>query len=297
MDINFELYKIFYHAAKAENFSLAAQRLYITQSAVSQAVKNLETKLGVGLFFRKTRELKLTPEGKLLFTHIEQAYNFIKTAEHKITEIQNLTSGEIRIGASDTVCKHYLLPYIEQFTRHYPRVKFQLINRTSARIIEVLRQGFIDFGLVTLPLENSNILTRELVAVEDIWVAAPHFAELKNRRLSMAELAAYPLLLLDQSSATRKNLDRFLLKQAIRIQPEVELESVDLLVEFAKIGRGIAHVLRESASTALFRGELFEVQVKEGVPGRWLGSAVMKNVPLSQAAKCFLKTLRNHEKL
>jgi DNA-binding transcriptional LysR family regulator len=295
MDINFELYKIFYHAAKAENFSLAAQRLYITQSAVSQAVKNLETKLGVGLFFRKTRQLKLTPEGKLLFNHIEQAYNFIKTAEHKITEIQNLTSGEIRIGASDTVCKYYLLPYIEEFTRYYPRIKFQLINRTSARIIEALRQGFIDFGVVTLPLENPNILTRELVTVADIWVAAPRFAALKNRRLAMAELAAYPLLLLDQSSATRKNLDRFLLRHEIRIQPEMELESVDLLVEFAKIGRGIAHVLRESAVPALNRGDLFEVQVREGLPGRGLGSAVMKNVPLSQAAECFLKLLKNQK--
>jgi DNA-binding transcriptional LysR family regulator len=295
MDINFELYKIFYHAAKAENFSLAAQRLYITQSAVSQAVKNLETKLGVGLFFRKSRQLKLTPEGELLFTHIEQAYNFIKTAEHKITEIQNLASGEIRIGASDTVCKYYLLPYIEQFTRHYPQIKFQLINRTSARISDVLRQGFIDFGVVTLPLEHPNILTRELVAVTDIWVAAPRFAELKNRRPAMAELAAYPLLLLDQSSATRKNLDRFLLQQAIRIQPEVELESVDLLVEFAKIGRGIAHVLRDSAVAAINRGELFEVAVQEGLPRRWLGSAVMKNVPLSQAAESFLKLLRNPE--
>jgi DNA-binding transcriptional LysR family regulator len=296
MDINFELYKIFYYAAKAENFSIAAQRLYITQSAVSQAVKNLETKLGVGLFFRKSRHLKLTPEGELLFTHIEQAYNFIKTAEHKITEIQNLTSGEIRIGASDTVCKYYLLPYIEQFTRNYPQIRFQLINRTSNRIIEVLRQGFIDFGVVTLPLANPNILTRELITVADIWVAGPRFIELKNRRPAMAELAAYPLLLLDQSSATRKNLDRFLLRHSIRIHPEVELESVDLLVEFAKMGRGIAHVLRESASQALIRGELFEVQVQEGLPERGLGSAVMKNVPLSQAAERFLKLLKNRGK-
>jgi DNA-binding transcriptional LysR family regulator len=293
MDINFELYKIFYHAARAENFSRAAGQLFITQSAVSQAIKNLETQLGTSLFFRKTRRLRLTPEGKLLFSQIEQAYNLIKTAEQKITELQNLDSGEIRIGASDTVCKYYLLPFIEQFTRQFPRIKFQLVNRTSAQLVEVLKQGLIDFAIVTLPLNHSNLITQALMLAEDIWVAAPaQFSQLKGKKLPLRELAQYPLLLLDQSSATRRNFDRFLQQHGIMIQPEVELESVDLLVEFARIGRGIAPVLRESARPALANSELFEVLTAEPLPRRQLGSATLKNVPLSQAAERFLKRLR-----
>ncbi|HYH04373.1 MAG TPA: LysR family transcriptional regulator [Bacillota bacterium] len=292
MDINFELYKIFYHAAKSGNFSVAAQQLYITQSAVSQAVKNLENQLGVNLFFRKTRHLKLTPEGELLFSHIEQAFNFIKTAEHKITELQNLDSGEIRIGASDTVCKYYLLPFIDEFTRQYPQIKFQLINRTTAQIVEVLKQGIIDFGIVTLPLEHNNIATYELSLVEDVWVASHRFDSLKDQILTLPQLTHYPLLLLDQNSATRRNLDLFFQQHQIRVQPEIELESVDLLVEFAKIGRGIAHVLRESALVALNNGELFEVRIAEPLPSRKLGAIVMKNVPLSQAAQRFVRLLQ-----
>jgi DNA-binding transcriptional LysR family regulator len=292
MDINFELYKIFYHAARAENFSRAAGQLFITQSAVSQAIKNLEIKLGISLFFRKTRQFRLTPEGELLFSHIESAYNLIKTAEHKITELQNLDCGEIRIGASDTVCKYYLLPYIEQFTRQFPRIKFQLVNRTSAQLVAILKQGSIDFAIVTLPLGQANILTESLTLAEDIWVAAPtHFTQLKGKTLSLGELSHYPLLLLDQNSATRRNFDRFLQQHGVMVQPEVELESVDLLVEFARIGRGIAPVLRESVRSALASGELFEVVTAEPLPRRQLGSATLKHVPLSQAAERFLRLL------
>jgi DNA-binding transcriptional LysR family regulator len=293
MDINFELYKLFYHAARLGNFSTAAGHLFITQSAVSQAIKNLENQLGIRLFFRQTRRLRLTSEGKLLFSHIEQAYNLIKTAEQKITELQNLDSGEIRIGASDTVCKYYLLPYIEQFTRQFPRIKLQLVNRTSARLVEALKQGLIDFAIVTLPLNQSNLVTQVLAVAEDIWVAAPEqFGALKGKPLHWKELSQYPLLLLDQNSATRRNLDLFLQQRGIMVQPEVELESVDLLVEFARIGRGIASVLRESASPALAGGELFEVLTVEPLPKRQLGSATLKNVPLSQAAEKFIRILR-----
>jgi len=291
MDINFELYKIFYYAVVSGGFSNAAEKLYITQSAVSQAIKNLETKLGVVLFFRKTRNLKLTPEGEMLFTHIEQAYNFIKTGERKLTEIQNLDSGEIRIGASDTVCKFFLLPYLENFHRLYPKVKIQFINRTSPKILENLKNGVIDFGVVTLPLNEKNIITRELSALTDIFIAAPKFAELKDKRIRLAELAYYPLLLLEKASATRRNFDAFLQQNQIDLVPEIELESVDLLVEFARIGMGVAHVLRESALAPLERGELFEVKVEEKMPQRKLGLATMAQVPLSKAAEVFVGLL------
>ena len=288
MDINFELYKIFYYAVVSGGFSNAAAKLYITQSAVSQAIKSLETKLGVTLFFRKTRNLKLTPEGEMLFTHIEQAYNFIKTGERKLTEIQNLDSGEIRIGASDTVCKYFLLPYLEKFHRLYPKVKIQFINRTSPKILENLKNGAIDFGIITLPLDDKNITVQELADVTDIFVAAPKYTALKDKKVKLTELASSPLLLLEKASATRRNFDAFLQRNQIALVPEIELESVDLLVEFARIGMGVAHVLRESASAPLKRGELFEVQVEEKLPQRKLGLATMAQVPLSKAAEMFI---------
>lgn len=291
MDINFELYKIFYYAAKAENFSVAAEQLFITQSAVSQAIKNLETKLGISLFFRKTRHLTLTHEGELLYSHISQAFNFIKTAENKLSEIQLLDAGEIRVGASDTVCKYYLLPYLEKFTHLYPKIKIRVINRTSSQLTESLHRGLIDLAIITLPTADKTVKINQLVSVEDILVASPKFGELQAKKVDWSELNKYPLLMLERSSATRRNFDRYLGQKGVVLAPELELESVDLLVEFAKIGLGIGFVLKESAQNALQSGELFEVETNEKLPLRQLGAATIENVPLSQAALKFMSLL------
>jgi DNA-binding transcriptional LysR family regulator len=296
MDVNFELYKIFYHAAKDESFSKAAAGLFISQSAVSQAIKNLEQKLGIRLFFRKTRNLQLTSEGKLLFTHIEQAFNLIKAAENKITAMQNLNSGEIRIGAGDTVCKYNLLPFLQIFNQQYPNIKIRVINRTSSQIKEILENGAIDFGVVTLPLSENvysqNIQVQELFSVQDIFIASIKFSSLHEKPVEITELANYPLLMLERTSATRRNLDSFLRQNQINLAPEIELESVDLLVEFAKIGLGVAHVLRESAMANIRKGEVFEVKTNPAIPPRRLGIITLTKVPLMQAGSKFIELLK-----
>ena len=292
MDINFELYKIFYHAAECGSFSLAATRLHVTQSAVSQAIKGLETKLGSQLFFRKTREIKLTPEGELLFKHVEQAFNFIRTAESKILESQNLETGEIRIGVSDTICKYYLIHYIEKFISNYPKVKIQVVNRTSFQIQNILKDGMIDFGIVTLPVHDKKLIIDNFITVEDIFVASQKFCELKDKTLTLNELIKYPLLMLDKSSSTRRNVDSYLSKIGINLLPEIELESIDLLIEFARIGLGIAHVLKESASGHIQSGELFQVRLSDKITLRKLGIITMKDVPLAKASREFIRFLK-----
>lgn len=291
MDINFELYKIFYHVAKNNSFSDAAAKLHVSQSAISQAVKNLEQKTGSQLFFRKTREIKLTSEGELLFKHIEQAYNFIKTGESKLLESQNLEHGEIRVGVSDTICKYYLIDPIDKFMQRHPKVKIQVINRTSHQIQDILKEGIIDFGIVTLPLHAKGIAVRNFISVEDIFVASNKFVELKNKPITLKELSSYPLLMLDRSSSTRRNIDSLLQKKGINLVPEIELESIDLLLEFAKIGLGIAHVLKESANTFIDKDELFKIELKDKLTLRKLGVITMKNVPLSRTSSEFINFL------
>lgn len=289
MDINFELYKIFYHAARAASFSEAAKILFITQSAVSQAIGNLEDKIGSRLFVRKSRSISLTKEGEILFKHIEQAYNFIKTAEEKIADMQNLELGEIRIGVGDTNCRYFLVPYLRDFIRKYPNIRFKVINRTSPQIIETLKKGQIDFGLVTLPVSDTSVVTQDFISVEDIFVASGRFHELKDKEISLSELSKYPLLLLQQDSSTRRNLDITFKNHNVELVPEIELESIELLLEFARIGLGIAHVLKESAGELMKSGELFAVKTRETLSSRKLGFVFMKDVPLSQASMEFIR--------
>jgi DNA-binding transcriptional LysR family regulator len=291
MDINFELYKIFYHTARSGSFSSAAKQLFITQSAVSQAINNLEEKIGSRLFIRKSRSILFTTEGEILFKHVEQAYNFIKTAEGKLLEMHSLSIGEIRIGVGDTICRYFLIPYLKHFISLHPNIKIKVINRTSPQIIEILKNGQIDFGIVTLPVNDESVVCRDFKEVRDVFVAGGRFKELKKPDVPISELIGYPLLLLQKDSATRRNLDGFLLQKGFTVIPEIELESIELLVEFARIGLGIAHVLKESAAALVESGELFIVNTVETLQERKLGIATVKNVPLSKASSGFIELL------
>jgi DNA-binding transcriptional LysR family regulator len=291
MDINFELYKIFYHAAKSQSFSRAATELFISQSAVSQAIKNLETKLGGELFFRKNRRLKLTPEGELLLLHIEQAYHLMKTAERKLEDIHNLEAGEIRIGASDTVCKYFLLSFLKDFHHQFPQIQIRLLNRTSEQLVASLKNGLIDFAIVTLPQTEPGLEARSFKTVTDIFVASEKYSDLKSVKLSWSDFIHYPVLMLEKTSATRRNLEVFLRQRGIIIQPEIELESVDLLVDFARCGFGIAHVLKESAMNSIAKGELFAVVTQEALPVRELGLVFYPKLPPSGTAQKLIERL------
>ena len=137
MDINYELYKVFYYVAKTLSFSEASKQLYISQSAVSQSIKSLETKLNQHLFIRSTKKVKLTPEGEMLFKHVEPAVNLIIRGENQILDANTLNGGQLRIGASDTICRYFLIPYLEEFHAHFPNVHIKVTNQTSARCVDL----------------------------------------------------------------------------------------------------------------------------------------------------------------
>lgn len=293
MDINFELYKVFFIVAKSGSFSAAARKLFISQSAVSQSIKSLEENIGTLLFVRGPRSVKLTAAGEILFSHVEQAYNLLKSAENKMLEMQSLNLGEIKIGIGDTILRYFLTPFLQQFIKDYPKIKIQVINRTSPGIIESLKKGVVDFGIVTMPVEDKDIETAVFREVEDVFVASSRFNELNGKLININLLSTLPLLLLQKESSTRRNLDGYFSSKGLSIVPEIELESMELLVEFSRIGLGVAHVLKESSNALVSNGELFILKLAEPIPKRKLGIAKLRSVPLSPAASEFVAKLRN----
>ena len=292
-DISFELYKVFYHVAKNLSFSEASQKLYISQSAVSQSVRLLEDKLNCSLFNRTTKQVRLTAEGEVLFRHIEQAYNFIKGGERSIEEIHGLKQGEIRIGASDTICKYYLLPFLQKFNRQYPAIKINITNRTSPICIELLRKGSIDAAVVNLPPRyEGQLQVTKLKSLQDVFIAGPAFFHLRDRILGLQELASYPLLMLETKTITREFFDQFLAERGVSLRPEIELGSIDLLIELTKIGLGISFVSREYIERDLTAGSICQLRIKDEIPPRFLGIMTNQAIPLPAAAKKFIDMLK-----
>ncbi|MFT9496744.1 LysR family transcriptional regulator [Anaerosolibacter sp.] len=291
MDINFELYKVFYYAGKYQNFSQAADHLYISQSAVSQSIKQLETKLNTQLFVRHTKKIKFTPGGEALFNHIEQAYYAIKAGERTIQAIQDLQYGEVKIAASDTICKYYLLPYLKKFHQQYPHIKLHITNRPSPVCMELLKNGVVDISVVNMlnhEIEGPFDI-RPFQSIQDVFIAGKAFNPLKGKKISLEALANYPFLLLEKNSTTRRFFDNLLEKHKVTLIPEIELDSIDLLIELTKIGLGISYVMEDTIKDALRQDDLFIIELLEDIPPRQAVIIINRQMPVPLSVQKFLE--------
>ncbi len=292
MTNNDELYKVFYWAAKMGSLTQAAKALYLTQPSVSHAIKQLEERVGVTLFYRNAKGVALTQEGKILFSYIEQSQILINLAEEKMVALKNLDSGELRIGGSDSLFKHYLLPFLEDFHIQYPGIKLHLKHGTTPEVISYLKDGRIDLGVVRMPIVDSLLEVTENIQLQDCFVAGERYAELKGQVLSMEQLMEYPVILFSRNSRVRMAITELFEKYGHELKPDIEVGSVDLLIEFARRGLGISFVTREFVSKELKEGSLFEIELDVEVPPSNVGMMIMRNMPISTAATKFMEMVR-----
>lgn len=292
MNNNYELYKVFYWAAKTGSLTQAAKALYITQPSVSHAIKQLEDGFGIILFYRTSKGVELTQEGEILYSYIEQSQILISLAEEKMAALKNLDSGELRIGGSDSLFKHYLLPYLESYHQQYPGVRLHLNHGTTPEIISLLKEGVIDLGVVRMPIVDPQLEVRESIQLQDCFVAGAHYAELKDAVISTDTLLKYPVILFSRNSRARMAITELFQRRGYTLKPEIEVGSVDLLIEFARRGLGISYITREFVSKELEEGSLFEVQLDIELPPSHVGIMIMRNMPLSSSASRFVELVR-----
>ena len=291
MDINYELYKVFYHVANTLSFSEASKQLFISQSAVSQSIKVLEKKLNQPLFIRSTKRVQLTPEGEILLKHIEPAMNLIRQGENQLLEANTLNGGQLRIGASDTICRYYLVPYLKDFHRRYPNVHIKVTNQTSIACAKLLESGQVDFAITNYP--NSGLSNTQNVRIirefRDVFVANDEYKELRVKTVTLKDLKQFPILMLDRKSTTSEFLHSMFQRHQLDLVPEIELSSNDLLIDLARIGLGVAFVPDYCIPDN--ERSLFKVQIEEELPTRQIVVASNDSLPISQAAKQFMEML------
>nr|MBO4518357.1 LysR family transcriptional regulator [Clostridia bacterium] len=291
--VNLELYRVFYTVAKCGSLTKAAEELYISQPAVSQAIKQLERSLGGNLFNRTHKGMELSETGgKQIFPLVEQALKLLDNAESKYAELKDTATGVVRICASDTVATHFLLPYIKKYHEKYPNVNLILQNGTSSETIELLKNKKGDIGFVNLPIDDSDIsLMNTVMRLHDTFVASDRFSELTESTVDLRKLQDYPLLMLELSTATRQAIVSFAHSQGIHLHPEIELASLELMTELAKTGIGIACIPKEFVSHELKSGALKEIKTNPALPTRAIGLALPKNENLTFAVKEFLNMI------
>ncbi|NIK76836.1 DNA-binding transcriptional LysR family regulator [Paenibacillus castaneae] len=290
--INYELYKVFYWAAKTGSLSNAAKSLFITQPSVSHAIKQLEESFGVTLFYRNSKGVSLTQEGATLYSYIEKSQILISLAEEKMAALKNLDSGELRIGGSDSLFKHYMLPYLESYHQKYPGIKLHLNHGTTPETISFLKEGKIDIGVVRMPIVDSQLEVMRGIQLQDCFVAGERYAGLKDSVLSLEQLLQLPIILFSRNSRVRMAITELFESYGYQIKPEIEVGSVELLIEFARKGLGISYVTKEFISKELEEGSLFEIKLDIKMPPSQVGFMIMRDMPLSNAASKFIDLVK-----
>lgn len=290
MDINYELYKVFYHVAKTLSFSEAAGELFISQSAVSQSIKVLEKRLNQVLFVRSTKKVSLTKEGELLFKHIEPAINLICRGENQLLEKFKGAESQLRIGASDTICRYFLVPYLNQFHQKYPEVHIKVTNGTSLQCVDLLENNDVDLIVVNTPNSKlTNLMNvKSVLDFKDVFVAKRDEFDFREGPITLEELQQYPILMLDKHSTTSEFLHKIFLQNSLELVPEIELSSNDLLIDLAKIGLGIAFVPDFCVNE---HSDLVKIDTTEEMPTRTLVVAYNDKYPLSEACTYFTEIL------
>ncbi len=291
MDINYELYKVFYYVATSLSFSEASKQLYISQSAVSQSIKTLEKKLEQPLFIRSTKKVQLTPAGKVLLKHIEPAMNLIQRGESQLLDTGTLGLGQLHIGASDTICRYFLVPYLKQFHKKYPNIPIKVTNDTSLHCVDLLEQGKVDLIVTNFPniRLNQSYIQKTVCSFSDVFIANPAYFNLRQQEICFSDLTQYPILMLDQKSTTSEFLHTLFLQHQLELVPEIELSSNDLLIDLAKIGLGIACI--PDFCLAHESRDLFILKTREKIPKRQLAASINPNLPASPVTKAFLALL------
>lgn len=291
MAVKLELYKVFKEVAEAGNITAAAQSLYISQSAVSQSIKQLESDLQTRLFARNSRGVSLTADGKMLYEYVRSAIGLLETGENKLSQTRELQMGHLTIGASDTVTSQFLLPHLDAFHRLYPAIHIRIVSGRSHKVLGLLQSGKVDIAFASTPAEG-NFDTTSCFSTHAIFVASPEYPCNFDHPHTLAEIAAYPLILLEHKASSRSFLEKFFLQNGQHLKPEIELGARSLLVDLAAIGFGVAGVTEEFVQKDLDSGRIRKVNTAFDIPARSVDMCVLSGVPQTAAAKRFTDFIR-----
>lgn len=296
MSSNLEYYRVFYYVAQFGSITLAAEKLCISQPAVSQAVRQLELSVQAKLFVRTSKGVRLTREGELLLSYVKSGLDMIWSGEDMLKRMQDLDTGEVRIGASDMTLQFYLLPYLERFHERYPKVKVTVSNGPTPETLEFLCNGTIDFGVVSSPVEARNeVSVTEVKTIRNIFVAGDKFSDLRGKQLKYEALERLPCIFLEKNTSTRRFMDEYLRKMDIVVEPEFELATSDMIVQFAMRNLGIGCVMAGFAEKELEQNRLFELKFEEEMPERHFCIITDKKNPMSPAGRRLLELMLDCE--
>lgn len=294
MNINLELYKVFYYVAKNGSISRAANELSISQPAISKSVKSLEEQMNTNLFIRKRDGVELTEAGITFYKKIKDAMDLIYSAENDLKVLTNMESGIINIGASKTILHEFLMPYIKKFHKKYPKITIRIFTDKTSDLVKKAKMGLVDAIFTNLPYNMpSEFEIYKLMDLHDCLAANNTYDYLKGKVITKKELEKLPLLVLTKGATTRIRLDDYCFENNINLHPEMEFGSNTLIKDFTESGFGIGLLTEEHIKRELETGELFKLDIELPLKNKYLG-LVWSTDNKSLVTKNFINYIKNN---
>lgn len=296
MNQNLSSYRIFYTVANTGNISKAAKELYISQPAISKSIQKLEESVGCRLFSRSSRGVVLTDEGKLLYDHVSSAFETLTLGEEKLKRSIELGIGHLKIGVSSTLCKYLLLPYLKEFVKQNPHISISITCQSTNETLRLIEDNKIDIALIGKPANIKNIHFDFLEEIEDIFVATKDYIRnLHARGIGKEQiLSNATLMLLDKNNMTRQYIDDYLQDNQIQVKDSIDISDMDLLIEFAKIGVGVACVIKNFVKDDLADGTLMEIPLGIPIHTREVGFAYRTSAKPSKSLAEFIQFYKSY---
>lgn len=289
MDVDFELYKVFYTVAKNKHMTKASKELHISQPAISQSIKKLEEQLGGTLFLRSNKGMELTEEGKMFYDYLKGAIELIKNAENDFTSFKDLSKGEVKIGCSTTLTKLLLLDPLKKFHMDYPNINIQIKNDLTSNLINDLKLGKLDFVIFNESgIKEKNLNLEKIAELKQGFIYNPDFFNDEIEELD--DLNKYPLILQKEESNSRKMLEYITTLNEVKLIPKMEVVSQELVTEFTNIGFGIGFTIIDLAKIKY--NSLKELKINKKIPNINIYLATNKSISLTFASKMILQYIQ-----
>lgn len=292
MNVNLEYYKIFYYVAKYGNFTKAAHALNNSQPNITRAMNSLEHEVNCMLFVRTNRGVHLTPEGERLYERVSAAMKQFQLAEEELSDSAALEHGSIAIGVSETALNVYLLDRLRRFHMSYPGVRLKIYNHSTPQAIRSVRNGEIDFAVVTTPTNlDAPLIEIHLQEFKEILVGGKTFAGLAEEPLSVEEVKKYPFICLEMGTATYRFYHEWMLTHGIELVPDIEAATTDQILPLVKSELGLAFLPETMARDAIQKGEIVSLPLRDQVPERYVCMVYDSKRIMSTAAQKLKKIL------
>ena len=289
MNVDLELYRVFYTVAKNKHMTKASEELHISQPAISQSIKKLEDQLGGTLFLRSNKGMELTSEGKMFYEYVKGALELINNAENEFTSFKDLSKGDIKIGCSTTLTKLVLINTLKDFHLNYPNININITNDLTSNLINDLKLGKLDFVIFNESnIKETNLNLEKLKELKQGFVYNPEFYD--DNVTSFEDLNNVPLILQKEEANSRKLLDYVALQNSVKLIPKMEVVSQELITEFTNIGLGIGFTIIDLAKRNF--SNLKELNINKKIPNINIYLATNKSVSLTFASKMFIKYLK-----